>query len=583
MGLVEPRRGRVGILAGGLLALAAGCGGPGQAPSRLVLAVVAADTGAPLPARVELLDARGEPQVPEGAMPVRGPECLSFGLPEWLRPPREVLGIDDPFQGTRQFYVDGALEAKLEPGRYRLRVFKGIEYEVARRDLVLEAGRRHEQRIELVRWAEPPRGWYSADGHVHVSRRSPADDAPIARWMRAEDLDVVALLQAGNAERFDITPQYAFGSRGVYREAKGLLLTGQEHPRTHLLGHTVILGASEPIDLRDTYLVYDRFWAEAARLGGVSGYAHWGLGPAQDGLAIDAHGGLVSFVEVLAFGAGRYEAWYDLLDVGLALTPTAGTDYPCNPFTLPGRERFYARVDGALRLDSWLEAIRRGRTFVTNGPLLELDMSGAGIGDELRLPGPGALRVTGRVRFDPTRDDVETLELVRGGEVVAAEAERSAPGEIRLDLVVQAERSAWYALRASGRKVGETRPPTRGALTPLVAWALRHTTGGAPFIDAFVSERPDWASAAHTGAIRVSVAGTAPVEAQAPARAAAARWRDRLERLRERLAPERLDELPIWSVPIGDGAPLEVIERDRQALLARIEAAIAYYDGLAGR
>jgi hypothetical protein len=545
-----------------------------------VLTVVEDETGAPVPARVELLDASGEPRVPEGAMPVRGPECLSFGLPEWLRPPREVLGIDDPFQGTRQFYVDATLEARLQPGRYRLRVFKGIEHEVARRELLLEPGARQEQRIRLGRWTDHPRGWYSADGHVHVSRRGPEDDAPIARWMRAEDLDAVALLQAGNAERFDITPQYAFGAEGVYREADGLLLTGQEHPRTHLLGHTVILGASKPIDLRDTYLIYDRFWTEATSLGGVSGYAHWGLGPARDGLAIDAPGGLVTFIEVLAFGSGRYEAWYDLLDVGLVPTPTAGTDYPCNPFTLPGRERFYARVDGALRLGSWLEAIRRGRTFVTNGPLLEIDISGAGIGDELRLPRPGALRVTGRARFDPTRDDVEVLELVRGGEVVAAETERSAPGEIRLDLVLRAERSAWYALRASGRKIGETRPPARGVLTPLVAWTLRHTTGGAPFIDAFLSDRPDWASAAHTGAIRVSVAGTPPIAAQAPARAAAARLRARLERLRERLAPERLGELPIWSVAIGDGAPLEVIERDRDALLARIDAAIAYYERL---
>ena len=31
------------------------------------------------------------------------------------------------------------------------------------------------------------------------------------------------------------------------------LFAGQEHPRTHFLGHTITLGAREPIDLRDIW------------------------------------------------------------------------------------------------------------------------------------------------------------------------------------------------------------------------------------------------------------------------------------------------------------------------------------------
>ena len=69
-----------------------------------------------------------------------------------------------------------------------------------------------------------------------------------------------------------MTPQHAYGDSGVYRGSGTLLLAGQEHPRTHFLGHTITLGASQPIDLRDTYIVFENFWRESLRVGGVAIY-----------------------------------------------------------------------------------------------------------------------------------------------------------------------------------------------------------------------------------------------------------------------------------------------------------------------
>ena len=59
-----------------------------------------------------------------------------------------------------------------------------------------------------------------------------------------------------------MTPQRAFGpdgsvrSEGVDPRAPHWLLPGQEHPRTHFLGHTITLGADELVDERETYIVY---------------------------------------------------------------------------------------------------------------------------------------------------------------------------------------------------------------------------------------------------------------------------------------------------------------------------------------
>ena len=41
-------------------------------------------------------------------------------------------------------------------------------------------------------------------------------------------------------------------------------------------------------------------------------------------------------------------AWYEILNTGFRITPTAGTDYPCVGASIPGRERFYTKVEGQL-------------------------------------------------------------------------------------------------------------------------------------------------------------------------------------------------------------------------------------------
>jgi len=38
-----------------------------------------------------------------------------------------------------------------------------------------------------------------------------------------------------------------------------------------------------------------------------------------------------------------------------------------------------------------------------------------------------------------------------------------------------------------------------------------------------------------------------------------------------------MGELPIWSVPTGDGVPVDVIESDRDALVAAIDEAMAFH------
>jgi hypothetical protein len=77
-----------------------------------------------------------------------------------------------------------------------------------------------------------------------------------------------------------------------------------------------------------------------------------------------------------------------IVGAGSRIAATAGTDVMLsvkehgtysNP---PGWGRMYARVP-ELTVPNYQDAIRAGRTFVTNGPWVEIDLAGAGIGDSV--------------------------------------------------------------------------------------------------------------------------------------------------------------------------------------------------------
>ena len=143
--------------------------------------------------------------------------------------------------------------------------------------------------------------------------------------------------------------------------------------------------------------------------------------------------------------------------------PTAGTDYPCLA-DLPGRERFYTRLDDPLAFSPRLDAVRRGRTFITNGPALGFSIDGSFPGDEIAPPKPGAVQVRARVRFDPSRNRVDRLEIVQAGRAVAA-ATQTMAGEITLDASVPISESTWLAFSSSTPPLGAAVDQRRNRIT----------------------------------------------------------------------------------------------------------------------
>jgi hypothetical protein len=110
-----------------------------------------------------------------------------------------------------------------------------------------------------------------------------------------------------------------------------------------------------------------------------------------------------------------------------------------------GLNRVYASVPaGALNINSFLDSIKRGHTFASNGPLLGFTLGGRQIGDEVRLPaGENKVKFTAWMRsFIP----IDHLQIVCNGQVV-----RDLKGDrasMNVEDTVPISRSGWCLLRA---------------------------------------------------------------------------------------------------------------------------------------
>jgi hypothetical protein len=516
-----------------------------RSPGTLELTIVDDVRGQPTPARVELLDKDRNSYIAADALPVNG-DCVDREAPLNLTLERAIgllsKSVANPYTRTTQFYSAGSsIVSSLPPGSYRLKVYKGMEYEVQERNIPVGAGETVKLTVRLRRWIDlAERGWYSADGHLHIARPIRELNPFISKWMQAEDLHVANLLQWGLSKRFHNTIQYAFGSDSLYREGDYWLATGQENPRTHFLGHTITLGGSAPIDFRKEYLIYGNFWQEARRQGALSGYAHRGISRgAQYGLAIDLPLGLLNFLEILQRSAEGYAAWYEILNTGYRLTPTAGTDYPCMP-SVPGRERFYTKVEQPFTYQAWLDALRRGKTYVTNGPALEFRVNGKEMGEEIVLDKPEPLLVEASVRFDPKQENIHRLELIKNGHLLESYPRLTNSPEISFRLQLNSGETSWLAVRASGRKLNEV--------------------GGAM---------------AHSAPVYVTLKNALPLSASPLGKAMARQWLAKLKDIEMRLAEDQIQYLA--KAPRGDGVDEADIRSNRGALLKAIESARTHY------
>ncbi len=427
----------------------------------LSVTVLDAATGNPTPVRVRITDADGNP--PRMARASEETES-AFGPP-----PQAVAvmwGRSDRAEGYAlqpdgSFYVDGAFEAPLPVGTYRVQFSKGYEYTMQTHQIEINRGERIDRTYELERWIDmPARGWYSSDDHIHI-RRSPRDNPSILRWIAAEDVHVGHLLQMGDFWH-SVFSQYGWGRTGRYREGRTILSSGQEEPRTPEFGHTISLGAEDFVRFQDDYYSYGRVFDSVHELGGVSGFAHQGMSfHGYRGMTVTVLSGQLDFLELAQFcvpdGPIHTEHYYRFLDLGFRLTALGGSDFPwcgrgergdASRFSQIGDARFYTYVGEDFTFDNWLSAVKAGRTFATTGPILELEVNGSLPGSQVDVGKGESVRVVASAYGDGSRIGLTGLEIVGHGEVlkqVTGQGER----QLTLEFDLEVDRGIWIAARVS--------------------------------------------------------------------------------------------------------------------------------------
>jgi hypothetical protein len=94
--------------------------------------------------------------------------------------------------------------------------------------------------------------------------------------------------------------------------------------------------------------------------------------------------------------------WYHTLNCGYRCRISGETDFPCIYGERVGLGRSYIHLPGQLAFDDWVEGIKQGRCYVSDGKshLMDFTVNGLGVGlknSEVKLEGPGTVEVKAKV------------------------------------------------------------------------------------------------------------------------------------------------------------------------------------------
>jgi len=411
------------------------------APDRNWVHVTVTDEqGVPVPCRVSFVSVDGIPFQPHGHQaPVQS------GLRAW----NLDIGGDVLLGDVSYAYIDGRCQGWLPRGKVWVEAARGFEYRPLKKLVDIAPGQR-ELNVVLERHSDPAsRAWYSGDTHVHFL--SP-DGALLEA--DAEGLAVVHLLQAQWGHLFTNVEDFTGGTR-VGAEGRVFVHVSQEN-RQHVLGHLNLLGLRRPVmpfssdgpseaELGGGLDTTTSRWADEAReQGGLVVVAHM---PKPNGeTAVLLATGRADGLEMIDFNHFEHLEYYRYLNGGYRIPLVAGTDKM--EATIPvGLYRTYASVHGELTFESWMDAVRAGRTFASSGPIIDLIVDGAGPGEVLDRP----VGATVTVHAEATSIfPIHTLQIVRGGEVVASVDAAEGVSSLRLTEEVSVSDHGWLAARCAG-------------------------------------------------------------------------------------------------------------------------------------
>jgi len=159
------------------------------------------------------------------------------------------------------------------------------------------------------------------------------------------------------------------------------------------------------------------------------------------------------------YGNAEYQQdiYFKILNSGLRIPPAAGSA-ACvggGPF---GYNRVYAHTEGELTYEKWWKALREGKCFITNGPLLRTKANG-------QLPGHvfksnEKLSITTEMEL-AARENITEIQIIKNGDVVASISSSDWKNGKPLPKV-EFDQSGWFLVRVLTDNPGTYRTALTG-------------------------------------------------------------------------------------------------------------------------
>jgi hypothetical protein len=412
---------------------------------RLTITLVDSQTQKPIPGVIRCFPQGGNVAIPLPNLLARGQ-----GL-------KEKSAIQD------WYVVPSAVEVLVPQQPLRLEAFAGLETELSKVSVDLTGQNQQSLTIILRPFSQVSRqGWYSANTHLHLSHLSKDQAERYLREIpRADDLDVlfISYLERAIADKDYITNRYPLGDLREFDSTGVLVNNGQEHRHNfgaqgEGFGHVMLLNIKtliQPVSIgpgishRGTDgIPLQTGIEEARRQGGTAIWCHnnWGQEDVPDFVS-----GNLDAQNIFDGGShGSYEdSFYHYLNAGLRVPFSTGTDW-----FMYDLARVYTKVEGSLGIKSWLDALAVGRSFISNGPLLSLNVEGKDLGGTVDVASGRDVSVKASAS---SRIAFAKMQLVQNGKVVSEIEPQARDGyvEARMDRRIRIDEPSWLAVRVSAQ------------------------------------------------------------------------------------------------------------------------------------
>jgi len=354
-----------------------------------------------------------------------------------------------------RFFAEGEFTVRVPPGMTRVELKSGPNFVPHSFTVDVSTGGRIERTVMLTEWFNPARlGWYCGDNHVHAQH-----DATAAV---KTGLNYTSLQGRANGLNWitESGSNVSYAGLEKFNTGNFLLRIAPELRPGPFVGHLNTPGIHEPIPQERSEELFRRplpalaALEEVHRLGGVvirthpmspPHQLHW-MGAAE--VYSDAVlGQAADLFDVDSEATQQF--WFAVLNLGNRIGVSSYTDCALGRLKTmsPGDRRVYCRPE-RFDYESIVEAMRKGRTFATNGgPLFAfLEIDGHGSGETIQLEKPR--QATVRIRIHSLHP-LQKARLYGRGALVHEFDVRGRKGEVELTLPIElaGTSASWYALR----------------------------------------------------------------------------------------------------------------------------------------